>query len=257
MTQLSDVQAFIDRSRKASSPADLHDLMHGISADMGFDFFALVHHVDLRPFGMVNGQSLTSEFIALSNYPQAWIEQYINDDVVNFDPRLLASQRTNVGFGWDQIHELIDITPMHLKTIERARHAGIDDGFTVPANVPGEINGSCNFAVGPKRAAPRINFPMAQLVGSFAFQAARSMVVRSRGLTARPPVKLTDRQLECIVLVARGKTDWEIGTILGISEQTVKQHIADARSRYDVPKRMQVVLRALFDGAVPLSEMLC
>ena len=119
------------------------------------------------------------------------------------------------------------------------------------------MNGSCNFAVGPKRAAPRDNFSMAQLVGSFAFQAARSMVVRSRGLIARPPVKLTDRQLECIVLVARGKTDWEIGAILGISEETVKRHIADARARYDVPKRMQVVLRALFDGVVPLSEMLC
>lgn len=257
MTQLSDVQAFIDLSRRATSPAELHALMQGISREMGFDHFALVHHVDLRPFGTLDGHLLTTEFVALSDYPQYWVDQYVSDEIVNFDPILLASQRTNVGFGWDQIHELIDITPMHLKTIERARHAGIDDGFTVPANVPGEINGSCNFAVGPKRAAPRINFPMAQLVGSFAFQAARSMVVRSRGLTARPPVKLTDRQLECIVLVARGKTDWEIGTILGISEQTVKQHIADARSRYDVPKRMQVVLRALFDGAVPLSEMLC
>jgi len=58
------------------------------------------------------------------------------------------------------------------------------------------------------------------------------------------------------VLVARGKTDWEIGTILGISQETVKRHIADARARYDVTKRTQIVLRALYDGLVPLSEML-
>jgi LuxR family transcriptional regulator, quorum-sensing system regulator CciR len=258
MTQLSDVQAFIDQSHRATSPDELHALMQGISLDMGFDYFALAHHVDLRAFGPFDdGQIVTSEFVALSNYPEAWVEEYIRGDVVNFDPRLLASQRTNVGFAWDRIHELIDITPSHRKIIERARKAGIEDGFTVPANIPGELNGSCNFAVGPRRAAPRANFPMAQLVGSFAFQAARSLVERMRGFDAARAVKLTERQLECIVLVARGKTDWEIGKILGISEETVKQHIADARARYDVPKRMQVVLRALYDGLVPLSEMLC
>jgi LuxR family transcriptional regulator, quorum-sensing system regulator CciR len=104
--------------------------------------------------------------------------------------------------------------------------------------------------------APPGNFAMAQLVGSFAFQAARNIVARSRGYQDFAKVELTERQLECIVLVARGKTDWEIGKILNISEETVKQHIANARERYDVPKRMQVVLRALYDGLVPLSELL-
>ena len=256
MSQLTEVQAFIDESRRVASPAELHNLMQNITTDMGFEHFALVHHVDLRNFGRFNNYVLTNEFIALSNYPPAWVEQYILDEVVNFDPRLLASQRTNVGFGWDQLDEIIELTPRHMAVIDRARRAGIDDGFTVPANVPGELNGSCNFAVGPGTQVPRHSFPMAQLVGSFAFQAARGMVIRQRGINTGPPVKLTDRQLECIVLVARGKSDWEIGTILGISEETVKRHIADARARYDVPKRTQVLIRALYDGLVPISEML-
>jgi len=36
----------------------------------------------------------------------------------------------------------------------------------------------------------------------------------------------------------------------------VKRHIADARARYDVPKRAQVLIRALYDGLVPISEMI-
>ncbi len=256
MTQLSDVQAFIDRSRKASSPADLHDLMQTISHEMGFDYFALLHHVDLRPYIPQDGRVLTSEFIALSNYPQFWIDQYVSDEVVNFDPVLLASQRTAVGFGWAQLPDLITLTSHHIQIIAKTREAGIWDGFTVPANIPGELNGSCNFAVGQTRSVPAGSFAMAQLVGSFAFQAARTLVSRMRGVSAQETVRLTDRQLECIVLVARGKTDWEIGKILGIAEETVKRHIADARARYDVPKRMQVVVRALYDGLVPMSEML-
>jgi LuxR family transcriptional regulator, quorum-sensing system regulator CciR len=256
MTQLSDVQTFIDRSRRASNPVELHDLLLTISQEMGFDYFALLHHVDLKAHVPQDGRVLTSEFIALSNYPQYWVDQYVSDEVVNFDPVLLASQRTNVGFGWDQLPELITITPNHIEIIEKTRLAGISDGFTVPANIPGELNGSCNFAVGDSRTAPAASFAMAQLVGSFAFQAARTLVTRMRGVSESEAVRLTERQLECIVLVARGKTDWEIGKILGIAEETAKRHIADARARYDVTKRMQVVVRALYDGLVPISEML-
>ena len=256
MSQLSDVQSFIDQSRQVARPEELHDLMRAVSGEMGFDFFALVHHVDLKPFGTLNDHLLTREFFALSNYPQAWIDNFVSDEIVSFDPILLASQRTNVGFGWDQIGELVNLTQAHRDVLDRARQHGVGDGFTVPANVPGEFSGSCNFAVTPERSAARGNYAMAQLVGSFAFQSARKLVMRMRSLSEGPAVQLTDRQIECIVLVARGKTDWEIGRILGISEETVKQHIADARSRYDVPKRVQVVMRALFDGLVPISEML-
>ena len=256
MSQLADVQAFIDRSRGVVRPEELHDLMLGISREMGFAYFALAHHVDFKSFGTFSDHLLTGEFIALSNYPQAWVDQFLSDEIVSFDPILLASQRTNVGFGWDQLGELINLTDAHREVLDRARSLGIGDGFTVPANVPGEFSGSCNFAVDPYRGPPTDNFPMAQLVGSFAFQSARKLVLRMRSLSEGPAVQLTDRQIECIVLVARGKTDWEIGRILGISEETVKQHIADARQRYDVTKRVQVVLRALYDGLVPISEML-
>jgi LuxR family transcriptional regulator, quorum-sensing system regulator CciR len=256
MSQLSDVQSFIDKSRKVARPEDLQVLVQDISWEMGFDHYALLHHVDLRPYGPKDGRVVTSEFIALSNYPQYWVDQYVSEEVVNFDPVLLASQRTNVGFGWHQLPELVHLTDMHRQIIESTRKAGLTDGFTVPANVPGELNGSCNFAVACGRTAPRTNYPMAQLAGSFAFQAARTLVERNRGVGTTLPVQLTQRQLECIVLVARGKTDWEIGKILGITEETVKRHIADSRARYDVPKRTQVVLRALYDGLVPLSELL-
>jgi LuxR family transcriptional regulator, quorum-sensing system regulator CciR len=256
MTQLSDIQVFIEKSRQAATADVLYNLLNDISGEMGFDHFALLHHVDLRPFSSSDDRVVTSDFIALSNYPQFWIDKYLSGEIVNFDPVLLASQRTNVGFSWQKIPEMINMTKHHRDILETGRREGIVDGFTVPANVPGELNGSCNFAVRTGRSTPMVNFSMAQLVGSFAFEAARSLVARLRGLDETAPVQLTERQIECIVLVARGKTDWEIGQILGISEETAKRHISDARARYDVTKRVQVVLRALFDGLVPLSELI-
>jgi LuxR family quorum-sensing system transcriptional regulator CciR len=255
MPRLADVQTFIDQSRQVASPADLHGLMQAVSGEMGFDHFALIHHVDLRPMGTLAEPLVTDDYVALTDYPQAWVDQYVGDAIVANDPILLASQRMNIGFEWAKVAELVKLTSKHREVLERAQNAGLQNGFTVPANVPGELNGSCNFAVRARHEIKRSNFAMAQLVGAFAFQAARELVARMRDVKDYEPPKLTDRQLECIVLVARGKTDWEIGKILGISEETVKMHLRNAREMFGVSKRIQVVMRTLFSGQVPLTEL--
>src|SRR3546814_9694170 len=85
-------------------------------------------------------------------------------------------------------------------------------------------------------------------MGAFACQAARNIVGKGRRGPAAPKrAKLSNRQLECIALVARGKSDWEIGKILGISQLTVKRHMLLAREQLNVTKRIQIAMRALFD----------
>ena len=143
MGRLNDVQTFIDHSRLTEKPAELFGLLAAISSEMRFNHFALVHHVDLRPHGTLHEHTICPDYIALSNYPQAWIDQYIGDEIVSNDPVLLASHRSNVGFAWDDLPKLIDMKPVHHQHLEMGRRAGIANGFTVPANVPGEANGSC------------------------------------------------------------------------------------------------------------------
>ena len=257
MSRLEVVQAFVDSARSLRRPAALKDLLDDIAKDMGFDFFALMHHVDLSGYSEALTHMEKGELVALGTYPESWIEKYISDNIVANDPVLLASHRTNMGFCWSEIPTLISITQAHREIRERTIKAGIGDGFTVPANVPGEANGSCNFAMAIGRALPEINLKMAQLVGGFAFQAARAMVFNACP-EARAPRKtpLTPRQLECVLFAARGKSDWEIGRILGISPGTVKRHLEDARAHYEVGTRMQVVMRVLFEGHIELVDAL-
>ena len=223
---------------------------------MGFDYYALLHHVSLSSYSQSLDHMERGELVALSTYPESWVATYVERNIVAEDPILLASQRTNVGFRWDEIGKIIDLTPAHHEIrIETAR-AGIENGFTVPAHVPGEANGSCNFAMRCGRPLPVANLQMAQLVGAFAFQAARELVRKAERRHLDPPPKLTHRQLECIVLVGKGYTEGQIGRTLGISDETVKRHLKEARLVYDVPKSVQVLVRALFDGQVPLTELL-
>lgn len=146
---------------------------------------------------------------------------------------------------------LIYIVP---KRMSLARIVGIGDGFTVPAHVPGEMHGSCSFAVGAGESFPEELHSVAQLVGGFAFEAARRL---SRPHTIWPPSlsSLTGRQHDCVLWAARGKTDWEIAGILCISRETVIQHLKLARERTGVHRRAMLAVRALFEGLISFSDI--
>lgn len=76
----------------------------------------------------------------------------------------------------------------------------------------------------------------------------------SEAAEASRPGRLTTRQRECTLLVAQGKTDWEIGKILGISRDTVHEYIEAARKKYDVRTRPQLVLAAYRNGELPAVD---
>jgi LuxR family quorum-sensing system transcriptional regulator CciR len=124
----------------------------------------------------------------------------------------------------------------------------------VPAHVPGEARGSCSFASEADRPIEDAMLPVAQLAGAFAFEAARRLW-SGRGQRDVQAPQLTDRQRDCVLWVARGKGDWEISRILGVSEETVARHIKQACERYGVNKRTLLAIRTLFDGTLSFTDL--
>src|SRR5207244_3201647 len=119
---------------------------------------------------------------------------------------------------------------------------------------PGEAHGSCSFAAETGVSLDLDSLPLAQLVGAFSFEAARR--IRRVREPRLPQPRLTDRQRECVMWAARGKTDWEIAKILGVSHETVIQHLKQARERYGVGKRTLLTVHALFDGTIAFFDVL-
>lgn len=69
------------------------------------------------------------------------------------------------------------------------------------------------------------------------------------------PRRLTDRQLEILVHVARGRTNPQIGRLLGISERTVRNHMRSILRRLTSTDRTQAVVIAIEHGwiAIPIE----
>ena len=58
-------------------------------------------------------------------------------------------------------------------------------------------------------------------------------------------VRLTGRERDALSWVAEGKSDWEIGVILSLSETTVRFHVDNARRKLKAVNRAQAVARLL------------
>jgi DNA-binding CsgD family transcriptional regulator len=66
------------------------------------------------------------------------------------------------------------------------------------------------------------------------------------------PCELTARQREALAFMAQGKTDWEIGKILGISEKTANNHLDAVKRKLGVATRAQAVARAVHSGWIAI-----
>ncbi len=65
---------------------------------------------------------------------------------------------------------------------------------------------------------------------------------------------LTDRELEVLQLIARGKSNQEIGIALSISETTVRTHVSRILSKLHLASRTQAALYALKEGLANLED---
>ena len=77
---------------------------------------------------------------------------------------------------------------------------------------------------------------------------------RSYSEPGSPFHPLSDREMEVLSCVVRGMSNKEIATLLGISHQTVKNHVTSILRKFSVEDRTQAVVYALKRGWVKLQE---
>lgn len=242
----AEIEEFVRLTATIKDICELARILERMTARLGFAHFAVTQHTD--------SPAADEATVRLHNYPDQWVS-YFDDNRLNLsDPIHRASQRVVAGFRWEQLPQLIEVTPADQKLLLRARDNGLAAGFTVPAHIIGEATGSCTFAVGAQVEFPIDALLEAQLVGLAAFDAARRILLGEKGMPKyhRP---LTDRQRDCLIWTARGKSAWEISCILGISEATVIKHLKHALNRYGVQRRASLMIRALFDGTLSFADI--
>lgn len=129
---------------------------------------------------------------------------------------------------------------------DAARVAGTEDGVVVPLFGPG-----MQLAGGVSTAFARRDWPPgAQRTVELAAYALldRILIMTAKGGVAAP--RLSPRERDCIAYVAEGRTEWEIGELLGVSSHTVHSHVEHAKAKLEARTRPQAVARAIAFGLI-------
>lgn len=66
------------------------------------------------------------------------------------------------------------------------------------------------------------------------------------------PIQLTSQEVECLRWCKEGKTNWEIGEILKISEKTVEFHLSNGMRKLGAGNRITAVIMAIKGGLISL-----
>jgi DNA-binding CsgD family transcriptional regulator len=249
MKQVDVIQGFIEGCEACPpSVQRLAEVFPKTVAELGFRYFACCSHVDpLHP---------PADAIMLHNYPAVWERHFSEARLHEIDPVLLRAERTPTPFFWDAAFHAEPITKSQRGVLAEAARLGLAHGYTAPLHLswlPGALRASCSVVPDSSRIDPR-NYPMVDGLATYLY----ASLYRARAPWCMAlPCDLTQRERECLTLVALGKTDWEIGHALGLSETTVHTLIERAKRRLGVATRMQAVMRALMSGEIAYGDVIC
>jgi LuxR family quorum-sensing system transcriptional regulator CciR len=245
MNLMALVNEFGNTAERISTPEELETILRQFTPRMGFHFFALTQHANLI--------GLHRRTFRLHNYPPGWETYFDSHSLGIVDPVHKASHMTSFGFPWRKIHLLMPLTGTDSRVLDLAPSYGIGEGYTVPANVPGERHGSISFAMPTGQALPEENLPAAQLIGGLAFEAARRIWRTRPRPTGRQVLSRAER--ECVLWAIRGKSAWETSVILDVTKHTVEKHLKNAQKRYGVRRKTLLVALVLRDGTANFEDL--
>jgi len=247
-----DVQAFVRDVRTAPSLTDIGLVLKDATRSFHFDHFALAQ----RLTGPAEAARVPLGPVRLTDFPDAWVDQLVGQGRIADDPVLLACERSVAPFAWSNLESLLPMTDRHRAYMAQAQAAGLAEGYTVPIHVPGQASGLVSFVMAQGRELPAEALPAAQYLACFAFEAARRLKLADHDGSNGSGIRLTQRQLDCVVLAARGKSNWVTGKLLGLTEGTVHKYLEAAKRRYGVSSRTELVVRALYDGHLSFADVI-
>lgn len=226
---------------EANSQDVFRDEIVRFANGLGFDYVSAMTVVDL---------SMTqSEFIAVDNMPAPMVDAVVQVATYRRDPVMQHCKKGTVPIIWDQD----TYTNIGMGDHWEAQAAfGYRTGIALAMHFPE----GRHFVMGVDRqdTLPTDRTDLTRIVADFQLfavhaQDAAMRLFAPKDMQLERP-KLTPRELEALRWTMDGKTAWEVGAILGISERTAVLHIQNSMQKLGATSKHQAVLKALRLGLI-------
>jgi DNA-binding CsgD family transcriptional regulator len=216
---------------------ELHTSTTAIARQMGFEHFL---------YGVQVNTSLTRPYrFILSCYPEEWRKHYDEEGYANIDPTVAHCAKTSIPIIWK--NEVFK-GRKEARVRSEAKDCGLVSGASFSVHGGGGDTAMLSLSTSRESREVQDNIVAmmgkAQLLTCYLHEAVQRIVL-SKGPVPLKKISLTEREKECLLWAAEGKTGWEIANIVSISERTVTFHLQNAAQKMGVVNRQQAISRAL------------
>ena len=203
----------------------------------------LPHDMMLCGIGGVSPQGSHLRKLLNLGYPLDYFEPLRDDDGrvdsplmkrwrASQEPQLFQSGRDDAAFPADWVRQFNKYELRNTLAHGVMDVGGVFSSFFIFSRLPGEVGPDHIFLM--KLLTPHLHFALARVL---------STVDDYRGSPGKNRKALSERQREILHWLHEGKTNWEIATILGLSELNVKYHVDQIFHKLEVRNRAQAVAK--------------
>jgi DNA-binding CsgD family transcriptional regulator len=173
------------------------------------------------------------------SYSDEWGEVYFENDFIEVDPVVNYSLNTDRSFTWSTAFKTLDVrNPKAHEFVSMAGDYHLSDGL---AHRVGDNERGTLVSLAINHEDNRYYSQLLDHITPHLHEALQR--INNVALSTDTPA-LTAREREVIKWTSEGKSSWEIGVILGISERTVKYHVNNIKSKLNAVNRSHAVAKA-------------
>lgn len=218
----------------------LRDHLVKFAGQLGFNTVSAMLVVD-QPQG-------PARFLTIDNTPEAYTEAYYASG--GQDPVMSHCRDKSVPIIWNQ--ETYVRAGQGAAWEEQARF-GYRTGAAVVLHMPAGRH--FMLGVDRDRPLPTSSQELTRIVADLQLYATYAQEAAAKVFAASPEASpaaqhLTPRETEVLRWTMEGKTAWEIGVILSISERTAVMHINNAMKKLECASKYQAVVKAMRLGLI-------
>lgn len=240
-----DLLQLIDKMSKITRLEQGHELLQKAILDMGLSNVA---YFAVNLPGRHAGSALYS-----ATYAPEWQKHYQQEGYVHIDPVVSAGLAGVLPIDWQDIDRSNKVVQRFF--CEAQDFAIGSQGLSFP--IRGRHHEFALFSVSSDAdpvawAKQKSHIIQKLMLLSYHFH---DWTIRTSGVYDDSSLldRLTTREKDCLRWRALGKSDWDIGKLLTISERTVKFHLENARAKLGAANTTHAVTKAVSLGLIVMT----
>lgn len=236
---------FIEKTSKLATPRALFDEFTSAMALFGYTRII---------FSVPRDEALPQEdnrIGLMHNYPDDWQKYYAEKGFERLDPVLKAAGAYNYAFRWRTLERSHRLSERQIRFFRLGEEAGLRHGIGIPMSGDKAQIAGIAMASGERVDAVRSDLDLISAYCNQFFMSFKRLK-GAEAVVSEVLASLSKKETEVLQWVAAGRSDDDIGQILGISVHTVDTHLRHVYQKLEVNNRVSAVVKAIILGLIKI-----